>query len=316
MSKKRQLINLETGLYFKVDGEFEKNHKLSWDDLKRIGDNTQKLISKLAKYSLSDNPLSEDEIKLVFIGFFKGSAIPAFDMQIPNYNLYGKESAFIELNNNLSIIMGHLNDGNFKAIADSYNEPTIKNEMIDTVYDFSNSVGTKPFSIVRPNKSKENEFKSLAKIRPINPTQKSILKVKVDQAEELPKSIDIEGVSKVILKTSKKGRTTKKISHLYIQKEATLSLKFDSIEIGNKLYVLNSELLVSLKEGKKSYTIESPMLDIYAFGNSLEEAENDLFEQFDFTYQRLNEFSDDKLSNHLLSAKKYINLLVGKVNKL
>jgi hypothetical protein len=82
MSKKRQLINLETGLYFKVDGEFEKNHKLSWDDLKRIGDNTQKLISKLAKYSLSDNPLSEDEIKLVFIGFFKGSAIPAFDMQI------------------------------------------------------------------------------------------------------------------------------------------------------------------------------------------------------------------------------------------
>jgi hypothetical protein len=44
------------------------------------------------------------------------------------------------------------------------------------------------------------------------------------------------------------------------------------------------------------------------------EAEQDLFEQFDFTYRRLTQIEDDKLSQHLLDAKKYITLIVSKVN--
>jgi hypothetical protein len=94
-----------------------------------------------------------------------------------------------------------------------------------------------------------------------------------------------------------------------------LSLKFDSIETGKRIYLLRSELLVSIKEEKKSCTIESPLLDIYAFGETLDDAEKDLFDQFDYTFQRLNQFADDKLSPHLLNAKNYINILVEKVKE-
>ena len=55
------------------------------------------------------------------------------------------------------------------------------------------------------------------------------------------------------------------------------------------------------------------MLDIFAQGENLQEAEQDLFDQFDFTYRRLLEIDDSKLSHHLLDAKKYITLIVGTV---
>ena len=97
-------------------------------------------------------------------------------------------------------------------------------------------------------------------------------------------------------------------------KEAILSLKFDRIETDKRVYSLSYEAIFTITEdSKKGISIENPMLDIYASGNNMNEAEQDLFDQFDYTYQRLNQFADTKLSKHLLVAKKYINTIVEKV---
>jgi hypothetical protein len=305
-------VDLQKGIYLRIDGEEEKRHTINWDTLKKIGDSAQKLISKLARYSLSDEPLGEDSVKLEFIGFYPGSAVPAWDIKKPDNLLFAKTASYKELNQVFSFVLGRLDDGNFQAIADKYNEPSVKNEIVDAVADFSASAGTRPFSVVRP--AGKDKFRSIAKIRTITPKHKELLKVPdIQKVTAASSATEVEGVSKVLVKTSIKGRTTKKISHLYTQKEVIVSLKFDSIETDSRIYLLRNNLLVDITEGKKAVTIESPMLDIYAFGETLDEAEKDLFDQFDYTFQRLNQFADNKLSPHLLNAKKYINLLVEKV---
>lgn len=304
-------VDLQKGIYLRIDGEEEKRHTINWDTLKKIGDAAQKLISKLARYSLSDEPLGEDSVKLEFIGFYPGSAVPAWDIKKPDNLLFAKTASYEELNHELSFVLGRLDDGNFQAIADKYNEPSVKNEIVDAVADFSTAAGTRPFSVVRP--AGKDKFRSIAKIRSITPKHKELLKVPDIQILVSNSATEVEGVSKVLVKTSSKGRTTKKISHLYTQKEFIVGVKFDSIETDSRIYLLRSAILLDIKEEKKSATIESPLLDIYAFGEDIKSAEQDFFDQFDYTYQRLNQFADDKLSDHLLNAKKYINLIVEKV---
>jgi hypothetical protein len=82
-----------------------------------------------------------------------------------------------------------------------------------------------------------------------------------------------------------------------------------------RIYNKNGDLYFNLEEVKnKYYSIENELLDIYAQGATIEEAELDMLDQFYFTYKRLNEVEDNKLSRHLLNAKKYINLIVDTIN--
>lgn len=41
-------VDLQKGIFLRIDGEEEKRHTINWDTLKKIGDSVQKLISKLA----------------------------------------------------------------------------------------------------------------------------------------------------------------------------------------------------------------------------------------------------------------------------
>lgn len=305
--KKLPPIQLEKELLLSVDGHEEKKHTLSWEILKKIGDNTQTLISKLAKYSVEENALTS--VKLIFTGFLPGSAIPRWKVE-ETIELFPTKAAYNILNQDFGFVISCLDDGNFQAIADRYNEPSVKNEIVDAVYNFSNSAGTKPFCVVKG--TVERGFKPLAKLRRISIAQKNILIVSESKDKADFKTEEVEGVGKVLLKISNTGRKTKKVSELYTQKEAVLSLKFDSIEVNDRIYVLRNEIFFSFSEDKKQHhvTIENPALDIYAYGANMKEAEQDMYEQFDYTYRRLNDIQDEKLSNHLLSAKRYINLLV------
>jgi hypothetical protein len=315
---KTPLLHLEEGLFLQVDGEEEKNHSISWDLLKKIGDNTQALITKLAKYSLEETPFDEESVKLDFVGFHPGSAVPQFRVHdAVQSNMFPVKKVYKTLNADFTFVVSHLADGNFQAIADRYTEPSVKNDIIETVYEFSNSVGTKPFRVVRPNKQSKNGFRSVAKLRPITPVVKKMLRVSEDQGISKKAGVidSIEAIGKVSIKTTPTGKKTTKLGHLYTQKEAALSLRFDSIETNKRTYILAGEILFNINEDKKSVSIESPLLDIYAFGQNEEEAKNDLSEQFDYTFQRLNDIEDTKLSAHLLKAKQYINIIVERVKE-
>jgi hypothetical protein len=220
------------------------------------------------------------------------------------------------LNNDFNFVVRSINEGNFQKIADKYSEPSIKNEVINAVYDFSNSAGTKPVAIVKKINAKEGKFRQLAKVRKMTIEQKQMLITKPILTTET-KTSSSEAVGKFLISKSAKGKLSKKNVQLYTQKEATLTLRFDSIQAGSRLYELKGDLYFNMEEVKnKSCSIENKLLDIYAQGTTIEEAEKDMFDQFDFTYKRLNEVEDNKLSRHLLNAKKYINLIVDNIKEI
>lgn len=309
---KPPIIHLDKELLLQVDGEEEKSHTLDWNILRNIGDSTQKLLQKLVQFS-TETDFPPDLFKLEFINLLPGSAIPDFRIVAQQNLLYPLKNFYKTINSEFSYVMGCVNDGNFKKIADKYNEPAVRNQIIDSVFDFTNAAGTKPVNIVR--RAGINKFRTIAKVRHMTLKQKVMLHASVPESQfPVMGTTEIEAVGKFLLKKNSKGRITKKDVQLYTQKEAILSLKFDSIETDKRIYQFNNEVLFSMvNENKKSVTIENTALDIYAYGLTMEEAQQDLFEQFDYTFQRLNQVEDNKLSEHLLTAKKYINLIVHSV---
>lgn len=313
----KNLVDLKKELLIRVAGENEKNHTLSWDVLKAIGDSTQRLINTLAKSSV-DATIEPEYIKLVFVGFFPGSTVPAWRLKDEPHLLFPVKDSIQALNNDFDFVVRSINEGNFQKIADKYNEPVIKNEVIDAVYSFSNSAGTKPIAIVKRinTKTKEVKFRQLARVRNMTLDQKRIL-VANPTLNTIAKINDSsEAVGKFLISKSPKGRLSAKKLQLYTQKEAVLSLRFDSIETDLVIYELKGDLTFRITNDKnRSFSIENKLLDIYAQGETIKEAEQDMFDQFDFTFKRLNEVEDNKLSSHLLDAKKYINLIVDKIKK-
>jgi hypothetical protein len=142
--------------------------------------------------------------------------------------------------------------------------------------------------------------------------QKDFLTVKIVDPLKNIQMETLEGVGKIKLSKTPKGGFSRKYSQFYTQKEAELSLSFQTIELQNRIYYLKSPVTFRItSDDKKSVTLENNLLDIYSFGADLPEAQQDLFEQFDFTYRRLTQIDDSKLSPHLLDAKKYISLIVS-----
>ncbi|TZF84058.1 hypothetical protein FW774_11485 [Pedobacter sp. BS3] len=313
--KPNEQIILQQEIAFSVAGKDEKDHTLSWEILKKIGDNTQRLIDVLMKYANTKDKISPDLTKLVFTGFYPGSAQPAWRIkELPNL-LFPLDDEMKELNHDFNFVIQNINKGNFKAIADKYDIPEIRNEVIDAVYSFSNSAGTKPFTIIKRLPDGKQQYKSIAKVRRMDITHKNELYAKTPK-ENLKNNerIEVFASLKVSSLESKKPKFYKKDLHLYTEKETTLAVRLEYIETEHRIYHLRSEIPFTLnKVDKSAYTIDSPLLDIYAYGNSIKEAEEDFYSQFDYTYQRIAGLPDKQLSEHLQRAKQFILLLVDNV---
>lgn len=273
MTSDKNLVDLKKELLIQVAGKEEENHTLSWELLKRIGDNTQRLVDTLANSSTEEG-ISSENTKLVFVGFYPGSAVPAWRLDNEPNLLFPLTKATKALNDDFNFVLKSLDSGNFQQIADKYNEPSVKNEVVNAVYEFSNSVGTKPFAVVKKLNTTKLKFKSLAKVRKMTIKQKNLLSVKVEEPKDLTSSEPVEAVGKFIISKTASGRTSKKNVQFYTQKEAVLSLRFDSIETDKRIYYLKSELTFCIThDDKKSFVIENQLLDIFAQGENLQEAE-------------------------------------------
>ena len=104
--------------------------------------------------------------------------------------------------------------------------------------------------------------------------------------------------------------------NFHSEEEAALAIRIDQIKTDKRTYLLKGfQSFPITRPNKKSFAIESKLLDIYANGSSVAEASVDFYDQFDYTYQRLTNIEDKKLSKHLLEAKKFITLLVDQVKE-
>lgn len=314
--KTKNQIELEKEFLIQVDGESEKNHTISWDTLKKLGDSTQKLILSLVKSLDSDTIISEENVKLEFTGFYKGSSITGFRLQDRQLLFPIVEEQKL-LNDKFSDVFSCLSNGNFNKIASDVKDPILKNEIINSVYEFSNSAGNSPINIVKKSGDK---YKPTYKIRKISSEQKKDLLTPINNLKELVNTLDnskTNAFGKISIKKTPRGRVSRKVVSEYSDKDAILSLIFDSIEYNSKLYQFTHAITFTIShDDPKFKIIENPMLDIYAQGNTIEEAKIDMYEQFDYTFQRLSNISDNKLSSHLLKAKKYLKLIIENVTNV
>lgn len=313
MSKtKIQTLDLEKELLIRVGKENDDN-VISWDVLKNVGDKLEELILTIAKYNLDVvGPVNLDNFKLDFSGFYNGSSIPAFRLNThPIPSLFNEDKARKVVIANFSNLVSNVDKGNYQAIADGYNAPNVKNDIIHKVYEFTNSAGTTPVAIVE---REGNKFRKVYSIRRLNKAVYDQLIVK-DPFLLMEDVVPYEStaVARVIFKKNKAGKLLRKTSEIYKDKEATLSLKLDKVETADTIYNFNTPILFQLYQEGKGIIIENEQLDLYASGLTTEEAKLSLFDQFDHSYKRLYDLKNTQLSDFLLKVKKYYNFIIKSV---
>ena len=85
------------------------------------------------------------------------------------------------------------------------------------------------------------------------------------------------------------------------------------ISIDNKVYFLTQPLTCIVSTENGAYFIKSELLEIIGTGNTLEEAEKDFNEEFDFIYTTYLSKSNTKLSARLQYIKAILKALVKQV---
>jgi hypothetical protein len=113
-----------------------------------------------------------------------------------------------------------------------------------------------------------------------------------------------------------KGNVSRQIAEIYVDKEAISSLKLKDVSTLTRKYEFQSPILFQVYPEGKGTIIENEQLDIYASGETLTHAKNELYSQFDHSYHRLNELSDEQLNPKLLQVKKYLNFIVKTVKEI
>lgn len=308
-------VKLEEQLLIQVDGIEQKSHSISWEMLKNLCDSVQSLIEKLVRYSVDESPIDSKSIKLVFTGFYEGSAIPALKLE-PRDTLFPFDNAIESLNNDFTDILKNLNKGDFESIAQKYTVPKERNEIIEAVFNFTNATNGAPINIVERNNDQKT-FKKLAKVISMRKEQKKALILPIYEEEDRI-SIKEEEVGIIIKSVSKKGKKSTRVKKTFKRNEASLVYIFDSIEFESQIFIFNYPIYFefSIIEKKNIYTIENKSLDIYAYGNTEDEVRDDLFYQFATTFNRLKEIDDNKLGEHLKKVKSQYNLIIHSVKKL
>lgn len=81
----------------------------------------------------------------------------------------------------------------------------------------------------------------------------------------------------------------------------------------NKIYKLHTPLLLRVEKEDEIFIVQNEMLDLYASGDTIDEAEHDFYNEFDASYQLLNNLSDKELSDSLLRAKRMMNNYVKEI---
>ncbi|TKK65423.1 hypothetical protein FC093_20140 [Ilyomonas limi] len=315
MAEKIPIVDLNNELLIHIGGEATKKHSIPWDMLRNVGDKLQALLITLAKYSLDQNEVVNlNNVTIDFTGFYQGSAVPSWSLnRQPVPTLFDADDILIKsLSKDFSRLMYNVDKGNYQAIADAYNTNEVKNEVVTKVFDFTNAAGTAPIQIVRRKKNN----KGFAKIYNIRRLKKEVyeqLIAKDKNVNLVANTPDQTAVGKIVVKTTKSGRLSKKPSEIYPEKEAVLSLKLEQIVTLERKYLFNAPVFFQFYPEGKGIIIENEQLDLFAAGKSLEEAKFDLFQQFDFSYQRFSQLEDEKLSLRLRKVKTYYKLIVKDV---
>ncbi len=299
--------NIIDGIYFQVTGEAGKTNGLAWHVIEEMGYRLQELVHLLAKYDLEipNSPKLKD-FEIEIFDFQPGSAIPAFRLT-PTHELPLIESVAqrVGVADRLDKLLSVADSGKYEVFFDQYNLLDVKQDIAEQVYGLTLAADNSPINVVKlipesaPTKIYHiNRFNRLQ--------QETLLKPRrVRQKKEIHEML---GLIRTV-------GTRRKIIDIYEGKETVLSFAPPTIVTLEKVYHLHSPLLCKVVKENDHFIIEHEMLDLYASGKTIDEAEFDFYREFDASYQWYGQTPNDKLSDRLLRAKQTMFAYVKEITK-
>ncbi len=306
-------IDLEKGFNLRVEGEIGKYNTLPIEQLVKLAENLQKLLHDIAKYQLEvDGAIDMGNFKVELAGFKIGSAIPEF-VFTPRIKAVTSGDVIEQrkfVNDKFDSYLKVANKGDYSEIKKIIPQATTRNIIVEGLYNFATTFGTSPVSVV--------ELKGNGKIIPIY----KINKFKADTRDKLITKIseteldkeEYEAVAKirVVRKGSSITRTTKDV---FDTKHGEPGFATDTISYEKRTYILAFPLRCKMEKEDDYFVIQSEMLDIVSTGKTIEEAEKNFSEEFNFAYNRYNELPKNKLGDRLQRIKTILNCLVLKIEE-
>lgn len=302
-------VDLTKGLNLRVEGEIGKFNTLPIEYLVRLAENLQKFLQDIAKHQLEvDGAIDLNNFKVELSGFKIGSAIPEF-IFTPRIKGVTSGDVFEQrkyVNTKFDSYLSIANKGDYTEIKRIIPQAATRNIIVEDLYDFATTFGNSPVSVVNLTKGK---IIPIYKINKFKADIKEKLITKISESIEIKEEYEAVAKIKVVRVGNKITKSTKDI---FDTKHGEPGYATDTINFGNKSYILAFPLRCKIEKEQDYYVIQSEMLDIVGTGQSIDEAEKNFSEEFHFIYQRYNELSDKKLGDRVKRIKTILNSLVLK----
>jgi predicted RNase H-like HicB family nuclease len=301
-------IDLEKGISFKIEGELGKYQTLPIDALVKIAQSFQNLVLSIAKNDVSsEDAIDFNNFKIELADFKKGSAIPSF-IYTPRiqHTISDYQKQRTVVNSKLTQILNIADKGDYKQIKDYYPSSSSRNDIVESLYEFTKSFRGSPITI-----SDKEDLSLNFRIKRFKPEVKTNLITKITNVAE--EKTEHSAIARVKV-TTKGKKSSNKIEEIISEKGHSISYSPDIVNVSEKQYILFYPLRCSFEKEEDYYIIKNELIDIIATGLTIEEAETNFNEEFDFLYTRLNQLDNSKLSPRMQNIKTAINLFVKEVN--
>lgn len=304
------LVDLTKGFNLRVDGEIGKYNTLPIEHLVRLAENLQKLLQDIAKYQLEvDGAIDTSNFKVELAGFNIGSAIPGF-VFTPRIKVVTSGDVIQQrkfVNDKFDSYLKVADRGDYSEIKKLIPQAATRNIIVEDLYNFAITFGNSPVSVVELKKGK---IIHLYKINKFKPEVKEKLITKISETELIKEEYEAVAKIKVVKRGTQITRTTK---DMFDTKRGEPGFATDTINYGETTYLLAFPLRCKLEKEDNYFVIQSEMLDIVGTGKTIDEAENNFSEEFNFVYKRYNELAENKLGDRLKRIKTILNSLVLKI---
>jgi hypothetical protein len=307
------VIDLTKGIHIQVEGETGKYNTLPVEDLVRMAQSLQRLVQVIAKSNIdTGEAIDLDNFKIELAGFQPGSAIPEW-VVTPRVQLHiaDLDAQMEVVNTEFERVMDIAARGHYTDLRKFYPDAIRRNDVVDAVFDFRNSVKDAPMALVKM--PKRGRPKKLFALKPFKKETKQALTTKVVEAP-------IEGeagfaVARLrVLKDGKGKVIKKKILDTYPQAKSAIAWAPEVIVHDERVYVLRHALPCIVEHEDKVFSIENPLLGIMGTGSDMDEAERSFMQEFDFIHRRYTMLPDKKLAAHLLPVKRLLKHLVKEID--
>ena len=304
-------MKIKDKINIQIGGEIGKFNSLPVDYLVGIAKNLQNLLQTIARVSVSDgDTIDLNNFKVELVGFTAGSAIPSFSFtnRIQPTLGSGIQKQRATVSDKFEELMEVAENGAFTKIKALYPEGYRRNEIVDSLYGFTKSFGTAPVNIVEiETKNDRKEIVPLYKVRKLNKEAKDASTVHIieNKDPEIYEDISLRKVKT----TTKNGYKSTKTLEGYSDKKASLSYAPSIIVDQDTVYELSIPLRCLLEKEEDYYVITCELLDTVGSGQTIDEAEIDFSQEFDYIYTRYNALENTKLTKRLSAIKTILNII-------